>query len=180
MQEYGFIEKDSKVFLEFASEDLYDAEGNYDWEGGVKVLKENLGLFGIVGDQAQKVLDAFKLMGRNEISKRVPGGATQTQYVGTGSPVINEKIDQAIASLFIFRMASTFNLIPGAPNAEIDRVTEKMYRQLEKYLNTTQSRASGEPQSKPDPEMKTGFMRYFETLEEQKEKRLKEPLKEPN
>ncbi|QDP65899.1 MAG: hypothetical protein Tp133SUR523431_23 [Prokaryotic dsDNA virus sp.] len=179
-QEYGIIEKDSKIFLEFASEDLYNAEGEFDFGGVRKVLEENLGLLGIVGDQWTKIKNALNLMEKNQISKRVPGGATQTQYVGTGSPAINEKIDQAIATIFIMRMASSLNLIPGAPNAEIDRIAEKMYRQLEKYLNTTTSQASGESQSRPDPEMKTNFSRYWETLEEQKEKRSKEPLNEPN
>lgn len=181
-KQHGLIQ-DDKIFLEFASED-FDKDGDGEMDMDYEMLKEfvgeNLGLLGVTVQQKEKVSQAIALMKRNSISKKTPTGAIQTQYVGTGNELLNKKVDQAIGFVFIARMLSAFNMIPGAPNAELNKITDRVYRGLEKYINETESSQVGSgAQNTPDPEMKTGYMRYFETLDEQKQKRFETPLPQP-
>lgn len=177
-----------KIFLEFMSEDFDKGRepasniflgplpsafgGNLTWE----ILGENLGLYGITAQDYQKCKEAWQLMENNSITKRTPTGAKQTQYVGSGNEIINRRIDQAITYVFITRLLTAVNAVPGGPTAEFSKINDRMFRSLERYVNETMSAAGDTPQSTPDPEMREGLLRWLTTLEEQKKQREDEPL----
>ena len=72
------------------------------------------------------------------------------------------------------------NFVYGSAFHEMIMFGTRVYRGLEKYINETESSQVGSgAQNTPDPEMKTGYMRYFETLDEQKQKRFETPLPQP-
>ena len=166
---------DENIFLEYASEDLFSDELTTP-QKMFEFFSEHMGLYGIAGEQLSKVESAFQLLEDNSITKTVPPGIQQTQYVGTGHELINQKIDKTIATLVVTRMLLATGQVPGVPAAEITRYLDRMERGLEKYVNTTRSAASGTPQSEQDPMMKTTVWRYIEDLDANR-KRRKVPKK---
>ena len=148
-RENNIIDEESNIFLEYASEDMFSDKISTG-EKFTKFVTEHLGLYGIVGDQAKKVLSSIELMNRNSITKTFRG-VEQTQYVGTGNVIVNEKIDKALGTLAMLRILVATGSIPGAPSAEITRYLDRLERGLEMHLNTTESLMSGNPQGKPDP-----------------------------
>ena len=179
LQESNLI--DDKLFLEFASEDF--GKDNFTAE----FLSENLGLIGVSVQQTKKVIEAFELMTQNKISKSTPSGAMQTQYVGTGNEAINQKLDDAIAFIFYTRLITALNIGTGGrvpvPYAELEKINTRLFRGMERYVNQTQSREGDDPQAEPDDKMRTGLLRHFYTLEEQRQEResgIDSPLEDTN
>ncbi|HAI43478.1 MAG TPA: hypothetical protein DCM40_37955, partial [Maribacter sp.] len=89
---------DENIFLEYASEDLFSDELTSP-QKMFEFFSEHMGLYGIAGEQLSKIESAFQLLEDNSITKTVPPGIQQTQYVGTGHELINQKIDKTIATL---------------------------------------------------------------------------------
>tara|TARA_R100000458_G_scaffold59338_1_gene69604 strand:+ start:1811 stop:9022 length:7212 start_codon:yes stop_codon:yes gene_type:complete len=163
------------IFLEYASEDLFSDK----LTPGQKVyeyVSENLGLFGIVAEQGDKVIDALRLMDENKIIKTLPGGITTTQYAGYGQELINQRLDKTIGMLAVMRILIATGGLPTGPSAEITRYLDRVERGIERYITTSKSPVSGESAGNPDSKMKVGWSRYWETLEEQefKIKKIKE------
>jgi len=166
-QEAGLT--DEPIFLEYLSEDLFNDKLTTTQKAGA-FIRENLGLFGIALDQSEKVIDALNLLEENKILKTVPPGINVTQYAGYGHELINQKLDNSIGMLAMLRVLVATGAVPTGPAAEITRYLDRMERGIERYITTAKSPVSGTPGDQPDPLMKVEMSRYWETLEEQKEK----------
>ena len=166
-QEAGLT--DEPIFLEYLSEDLFSDKLTLE-QKGFAYIKENLGLFGIAVDQADKVLDALNLLEENKILKTVPPGVNVTQYAGYGQELINQKLDNSIGMLAMMRILIATGALPTGPSAEATRYLDRLERGIERYITTAKSPVSGTSSDEPDNLMRVELSRYWETLEEQKEK----------
>ena len=120
---------------EFLSNDLRGANTK---QGRVNAIAENLGYFSIGAEQVQKIIDAQNMYTSFQKYKAMPLSPDGSITVNYTAPT--EEMREALveASEFYYGMRVLNAIAPYGPRADINKVLNRMERQLDNYFKAVQ------------------------------------------